>query len=526
VIIALAVVGALASSLTSAKTYDSQAKVIVGQSLTAVNPDLNQLAASQQLTTTYAQIATTRPILQAVIDKLHLHTDPGSLQHRINVTTASDTSLITIQARDADATVAAAIANEVAAQLIAYSPTVQGGQGSGVEKFVAEDLVAIQDQIRSTQEQVNDLAGLASPSTKEQDQLLQLQARLLSLRATYASMLTYATNSASNHLSIVESAVPSTAPSSPQLLATVLLALAAGCLVAGAVALLVDHFEDHIKTREEAERVTGLAVLGLIPRMHTERDRNPIYGLAALLYPRSPVSEAFRVLRTNIEFTAISAPCRTMVVTSALPLDGKTTVACNLAIVFAQAGKRTILVDADLRMPNVHRFFSLPGGLGLTDLMLSDHIDIDRVTQATEQPGLHIIAAGSLSPNPAELLGSAKMQTIVERLAAAADIVIFDSSPINLFTDPAVLSTLVEGSIVVVDADRTQRAAVRAARDALSIVGTRVLGLVMNRMPSPRGEGSGSYGYSTATLTSGSQPAAAGQGGRAMTASPIPPTVD
>jgi Mrp family chromosome partitioning ATPase len=118
------------------------------------------------------------------------------------------------------------------------------------------------------------------------------------------------------------------------------------------------------------------------------------------------------------------------------------------------------------------------------------------------------------------------MQTIVERLAAAADIVIFDSSPINLFTDPAVLSTLVEGSIVVVDADRTQRAAVRAARDALSIVGTRVLGLVMNRMPSPRGEGSGSYGYSTATLTSGSQPAAAGQGGRAMTASPIPPTVD
>ncbi len=304
-----------------------------------------------------------------------------------------------------------------------------------------------------------------------------------------------------------------------------LLALAAGALIAAALALLLDHFEDHFKTREEAERLTGLAVLGLIPRMHTEKDRNPIYGLAALLYPRSPVSEAFRVLRTNIEFTAISAPSKTMIVTSAQPQDGKTTVACNLAIVFAQAGKRTILVDADLRVPNVHRFFSLSGTVGLTDLMRFDHIDIDTVAQTTEQADLRIITAGSPAPNPAELLGSARMRTIVESLAAAADIVIFDCSPINLFTDPAVLSTFVDGSIVVVDADHTPRDAVRAARDALSIVGTRMLGLVMNRMPNPRAEAS--YGYFAPGVTAGSHPAtAAGHGERSMTGSAVGPLVD
>ena len=110
------------------------------------------------------------------------------------------------------------------------------------------------------------------------------------------------------------------------------------------------------------------------------------------------------------------------------------------------------------------------------------------MAQATEQADLRVITAGPPAPNPAELLGSARMRTIVERLAAAADIVIFDCSPINLFTDPAVLSTFVDGSIVVVDADHTPRDAVRAARDALSIVGTRILGLVMNRMPNPLAE--------------------------------------
>ena len=498
VVIVLAGLGALATSLSAAKSYDSQAKVIVGQSLTAVNPDLAQMAASQQLSTTYAQIATTRTILQGVVDKLGLKVDPGVLQRQVSVETQADSSLITIRARDSDPERAAAIANEVAAQLIAYSPTVQG-QGSDVGQFVVRDLQTLQEQIGSTQAEADRLARLASPTAKESAQLEALQSRLVSLRSTYAALLSYASNSAVNHLAIVESAIVPSSPSSPQVPVTLLLGLAAGALVAVALVFLLDHLEDFIKTRDDAERATGSAVLGLIPRMRNERGRNPIYGLVTVLYPRSRATEAFRALRTNIEFTAIAAPTRTILITSPQPLEGKTIVACNLAVVFAQAGKRTILVDADLRMPSVHQLFALSGAVGLTDLILSDKTAIDSVAQLTEQKNLRVIASGSPAPNPAELLGSERMRTIVDRLAAAADIVIFDCSPINIVTDPAVLSTIVDGSILVIDSGHTRRDAARAARAALSMVGGRVLGLTLNRIP--KDAPGQAYGYYSSAET-------------------------
>jgi tyrosine-protein kinase len=491
-VVVLAGLGALATSLSAQRSYDSEAKVLVGQSLSATNPDLNQLAASQQLSTTYAQIAITRPIMQAVIDKLGLKIDASTLQRQVTVENSTDSAIITIRARDSDSQRAAAIANEVAAQLIAYSPTVQG-QGSGVEEFVLRDLQTIQEQIVSTQAEADRLAGLASPTTEQSAQLATLQSRLLSLRSTYAALLSYATNSAVNHLAIAESAIAPSSPSSPQVPVNLALGLAAGALVAVALAFLLDHLEDFIKTRDDAERVTGLPVLGLIPRLRNEPGRNPIYGLVTVLYPRSRASEAFRALRTNIEFTAIAAPTRTILITSPQPLEGKTIVACNLAVVFAQAGKRTILVDADLRVPSVHQLFALSGAVGLTDLMLSDKIGVEAVAQLTEQENLRIIASGSSAPNPAELLGSERMRTIVERLAAAADIVIFDCSPVNVVTDPAVLSTIVDSSILVIDSGHTHRDAARTAREALSMVGGRVLGLTLNRIP--RSAPEEAYGY-------------------------------
>jgi len=508
VVIVLAGLGALATSLTAQRSYDSEAKVLVGQSLSATNPDLNQLAASQQLSTTYAQIATTRPIMQAVIDKLGLKIDASTLQRQVTVENATDSALITIRVRDGDSQRAAAIANEVAAQLIAYSPTVQG-QGSGVEEFVLRDLQTIQEQIGSTQAEADRLAGIASPTTAESAQLETLQSRLLTLRSTYAALLSYATNSAVNHLAIAESAIAPSAPSSPQVPVNLALGLVAGALVAVALAFLLDHLEDFIKTRDDAERVTGLPVLGLIPRLRNEPGRNPIYGLVTVLYPRSRASEAFRALRTNIEFTAIAAPTRTILITSPQPLEGKTIVACNLAVVFAQAGKRTILVDADLRVPSVHQLFALSGAVGLTDLMLSDKIGIEAVAQLTEQENLRIIASGSSAPNPAELLGSERMRTIVDRLAAAADIVIFDCSPVNVVTDPAVLSTIVDGSILVIDSGHTHRDAARTAREALSMVGGRVLGLTLNRIPRSAPEEAYGYYDSAATPAPSAVPAGA-----------------
>ena len=217
--------------------------------------------------------------------------------------------------------------------------------------------------------------------------------------------------------------------------------------------------------------------------MKGDRSRSEIYRLAALLYPRSSVAEAYRTLRTNIEFASVDAPIRTLLVTSSIPGEGKTTTASNLAVVFAQAGRRVLLVDADLRKPGVHLVFDLPNTHGLTNLLRNEHADLDAVAQATEQDNLRVLTTGPLPPNPAELLGSQRMRSVLEQLEAGFDLVIFDSPPLQAVTDSAILSSFLGGTLLVIDARRSRRRVVHQARESLDRAGARVLGAVLNRIP-------------------------------------------
>ncbi len=204
------------------------------------------------------------------------------------------------------------------------------------------------------------------------------------------------------------------------------------------------------------------------------------------------MAEAYRSLRTSIEFASVDAPVRTLLVTSAIPGEGKTTTAANVAVVFAQAGRRTILLDADFRKPGVHRIFDLPNSEGLSNLLRSDGTLIDQVAQPTEQPGLRIVTTGPLPPNPAELLGSQRMRTILGRLREAADLVVIDSPPLQAVTDAVLLSAATDGTLLVIDAGRTHRGAVQRGRESLAQAGAHVLGVVLNRLPE---RASGRYQY-------------------------------
>jgi capsular exopolysaccharide synthesis family protein len=281
-------------------------------------------------------------------------------------------------------------------------------------------------------------------------------------------------------------------PSSPRLLLNTLLAALVGLLLAVGIAFLVEYLDDTLKSPDDVEAVTDLPTLGTILRMKGDDGRSPIYRLAAILYPRSPAAEAYRTLRTNIEFASLDEPARTILVTSAIPGEGKTTTAANLAAVFAQAGHATLLVDADLRKPGVHKIFDLPNAQGLTDLLRSDDIPVGDVALATEQEHLSVLTTGPLPPNPAELLRSTRMHTVMERLAASAEFVIVDSPPLQAVTDAAILSSLVDGTVLVVDAGRTRSGAVRNGRESLAKVGARVLGVTLNRMSESM---SGDYYY-------------------------------
>jgi polysaccharide biosynthesis transport protein len=464
------------------KTYEATTRLNVGQSLSAVNPDYTQVLVSQRLSTTYATVATTRPILDAVIAKLGLDVTTDDLLKRVRADAPLDSTLLSITAQDADATRAAAIANALAAQLMAASPAIQGRQAA-FQASIDSDIAATQDQITSTQAKLEALSGLTSRTPAQDADLATLEGRLVSLRATYATLLSFSSTNVSNLLTVVEPAVAPPSPISPKPLLNTLLAAILGFMLAAGVAFIADYLNDAIKDSDEVQEIAGLSTLGTIARMKGDRARSEIYRLAALLYPRSSAAEAYRTLRTNIEFASVDRQIRTLLITSSMPGEGKTITAANLAVVFAQAGRRVLLIDADLRKPGVHLVFDISNTHGLTTLLRSDDVSLDAIAQVTEQDNLRVLTTGPLPPNPAELLGSQRMRAILERLKAGSDLVIFDSPPLQAVTDSAILSSFVDGTLFVIDAGHSRRGAIRQGREALAKAGANVLGAVLNRLP-------------------------------------------
>lgn len=201
--------------------------------------------------------------------------------------------------------------------------------------------------------------------------------------------------------------------------------------------------------------------------------------LIALRDPRSPAAEAYRTLRTNIRFSSLDKPLQTLLMTSTAPDEGKSTTLANLAVTMAQAEQRVILVDCDLRRPSLHTLFELPNEQGLTSLILEQD-ETPLPLQATGVPGLSLLASGPLPPRPADILGSRRMEAVIERLRAEADIVLFDTPPVIAVTDAAVLATRVDGVLLVFQAGKTRRDRARQTRQILEKVKANIIGVVLN----------------------------------------------
>jgi len=199
--------------------------------------------------------------------------------------------------------------------------------------------------------------------------------------------------------------------------------------------------------------------------------------------PKSPVSEAFRTLRTNIQFSSIDKPIRSMVITSSAPNEGKSTVAINIAATIAQSGKRVLLVDADLRKPVLNKTFNMDGAKGLTNILVENVGVEEALYNFPDIEGLYVLSSGPIPPNPAELLGSHKMKSFVESIVEKFDMVIFDSSPIGMVTDSAILSTLVDGTIFVCAVGETDIDLAKLAKESLDKVNANILGVVLNKVP-------------------------------------------
>ncbi|HBY94075.1 MAG: CpsD/CapB family tyrosine-protein kinase [Ardenticatenaceae bacterium] len=210
-----------------------------------------------------------------------------------------------------------------------------------------------------------------------------------------------------------------------------------------------------------------------------------IQGRAALITltdPRSPVSEAYRSLRTNLEFASLTGPLRSLVITSPGPGEGKSTMLANLAVTMAQAGKKTIVVDTDLRRPSQHELFGLDQEPGVTTMFMDPALQSAPPLQATEIEGLWLLASGPKPPNPAELLAAPQLRTIIEALTARADIVLFDAPPVVVVTDAAVLASQVDGVLLVIQAGKTKRDQAAQAKTLLDQVRARLVGTALTNV--------------------------------------------
>ncbi|WP_216830631.1 CpsD/CapB family tyrosine-protein kinase [Alkalihalobacterium elongatum] len=195
--------------------------------------------------------------------------------------------------------------------------------------------------------------------------------------------------------------------------------------------------------------------------------------------PKSPISEQYRTIRTNIEFASIDQKVSTILVTSSGAMEGKSTTASNLAVVMAQQGNRVLLIDADLRKPTAHYTFSVPNLVGLTSMLTKQHT-ADEAIQATEVPNLSILSSGPIPPNPAELLSSRAMSLLLEKLAEIYDVIILDSPPLLAVADAQILANHTDGTILVVSSGKTDREQAVKAKDLLVAAKAKVLGVVLN----------------------------------------------
>ena len=300
-----------------------------------------------------------------------------------------------------------------------------------------------------------------------------------------------------NNISVSEIAIPPPTPVSPNRTITVLAALFLSTLFGMGLALFLEYLDDTIRTTEEIENYLQLPALAAIPTIDSmpkrklllvgandEEDEQVNSPLLIAADPRSALAEAYRQLRTSILLSTAGRAPKSLLITSSLPSEGKTTTATNTAISLAQTGARVLIIDADMRRPRLHSIFNVENGIGLSTLLASELTDRD-ITDAIKQDEktkLYLITSGPIPPNPAELIGSEQMANLLASLQTRFTHVVIDSPPIASFTDGVLIASMVDGVILVVHAGQSSRQVVRRSRQLLQEIGAKIFGVVLNNV--------------------------------------------
>ncbi len=477
-VIALGLAGlvvSLAISFTEPKQYAASAQVLVQPSSQTGALGTTVQPVTPTEVQTMQQLVTSAPVTSAV--RRRLGSAPG-----VSAAEVAQTNVIAITATAAVPAQAARIANAYAAAFVSYQRTVALNSLAAAEGQLRSQIRSISTQIkqlRATSGTGSELTALVNQQAVLREQLTQMQV-----------------NGAGNTggLELVTPAQAPAAPSSPKPAEDGLLGLAAGLILGLAAAFLRDSLDDAVASKETAEEFGGATVIAAVPMINSwkKRDKPLVVSLAR---PMSPAAEAYRSLRTSLQFARQERDVRTILVTSPAAAEGKTATLSNLGAMFAQAGERVVLVSCDLRKPRLGKFFGVDERLGLTTAILGEQPVEELIQSLPGGDNLWLLASGQPPPNPAELLNGTRVREIFATLRGLFDLVLIDSPPILPVTDAVVLAKDADATLLVVAAGQTRRGDLQRAAEKLAQVNARVTGIVLNET-SRQGGGYGyRYGY-------------------------------
>ncbi len=434
---------------------------------------------SDQLSQTFQEIMTVRNVLEPVILKLELDETYQSLLGKIQVTPVQGTKLIRLIVYDNDSARAVLIANTIVEVFLEKIKILLEEPYTARLTDIQEEIDGLSKQIEETQTEIDELNA---SKVQIEMELAEQQSLLTEQRNNYQALLRYyeqsnlAFTSTSEAIQIVEPAkLPEKALDSNKLMYSALAAIL-GAMIALSIAFIVEYMNGTLQTPEDINQVLGLTVLGTIGRMSTREK-----GIVIDTHPRSPNAEAFRVLAANIRYSNLVNPRRILMVTSPLAEEGKSIITANLATALALAEMRVMVVDADLRKPQQHQLFGIKQGGGLTSALLDG--TMEGRLKTIEGSGLKLLTSGHLPPNPADMLGSARMVKLLDELRNQADIVFIDCPPIIPVADAMILAPHVDGVLLVLRSNRTQTKAAIEAVEKMRNGGANFVGVVLNAIP-------------------------------------------
>ncbi|HJR80500.1 MAG TPA: polysaccharide biosynthesis tyrosine autokinase [Anaerolineales bacterium] len=490
-LVALTVLGAVAGYVISrAQTpvYQATTTVLVGESIRSSSVDRVDIQISEALMQTYVEIARRQPVLQAVVTALNLEESWQQLASRVTVGLIDSTQLIEITVEARSPELAETIADELVHQLILLSPSgTESGENQLTGSFNREQIARLQERIVNGQQRLVEIDTALNNSISEteltalQQEKTTLEGLLIEWERNYTQLLTLTESKGDpTQLTIVEPAHSNNRMIRPRIQLNTLLGAGVGMILALGLVFLLELLDDTFRSLKDFSQSEEVNVLGSIRRI---RGKKLSDKLIAHLQPHSPITESYRIVRSRIRFKRGEGTARSIMVTSSMPDEGKSLTAANLAVVFAQANFKTIVVDANLRHPILHEVFAVRNDSGLGDALSSSEIHVKEYLQDTSVNNLQILSGGTPLADPSGQLGSERMEEIIRDLKKSADIVIFDSPPALVFADAIVLSRRVDGVIMVIQAGKSKRSAINQTLLDLQNANADLLGSVFNLSP-------------------------------------------